>query len=115
MLGACLELEERRGAILKLIKQRIGLDVYGDVWEGIKTSKLFTMAASGNTRWSSRKSESLLNGKGAIGGVILYTPEMGALLSAAYAQAHAAVLDAHTLPSPTRAAAPPSTPLMQRP
>jgi hypothetical protein len=97
----------QRVVIVKMIKQRIGLDAYGDAWDAMVASEPFVVAAAGGTQLSSRKTEDLLAAQGSLDGGLLYSPEMTALLGRARALAHAAIMEAHTLPdaaAATRAA-----------
>lgn len=112
LLGACLASGDsardsasasaggRHGVIVGMLKQRIGLEAYGDAWDGLVASMPMVAALGGATRWSSRKCEGLLvAGKAGLDGAVLYPPEMAALLSTLFTEAHAAVLDAHAQPA----------------
>ena len=111
LLGACLALRDgaagesgheasgRSSTVVKLLKQRIGLEAFGDACDALVSSKPFGAARGGATRWSSRKSEALLAGSASVGGVVLYPPEMCALLGSVFEEAHAAILDAHAMSS----------------
>ena len=100
LLGACLLDSAACAIVLKMVKQRLGLETYGDGWDAMRTSPAYTAALAGRSAWITRRSEALLSGAASAHGVLLYAPGMVQRLEQSYRAAHEAVLHAYTRPDP---------------
>ena len=102
LLAACIADDDdgggRRALVVRMIKGRVGLAAYSDVWARLRASAPFAAAARGQSEWRSRWAEALLSGRCARNGVVLYAPWVAQLFEATEARATEAIWEAHTVP-----------------